>query len=185
MLQQYKYYNCIWQVVQQQQLFHNFRQCIHFHNRFSDCILIFLIQFCDFFWNYCLSLDRFTHNFLYVVVLRYLRSITGCHWHHIWGMVLHCNFVSYFLTGIWDGRCQRWISWHFRSHFQSESGNKYSRWTDTLIFPTTSSADLFWRHWTGQSTLKRWMALTYSWSRRMQRGSAVFCSMEFHRRALS
>jgi len=38
--------------------------------------------------------------------------------------------ATHFLTEIWDRRC-----WHFLSHFQSENGNEYSRWTVKEVFP--------------------------------------------------
>jgi len=34
-----------------------------------------------------------------------------------------------------DRKCCRQKSWHFRSHFQSENGNKYSTWTDKEEIP--------------------------------------------------
>jgi len=42
--------------------------------------------------------------------------------------VVRCDLVSHFLTEMWDRRCWHQNSWHFLSHFQSENGNKYSRW---------------------------------------------------------
>jgi len=52
-------------------------------------------------------------------------------------MVLHCNLVSHFVTEIWDWRCWHQKSWHFLSHFQSENGNKYSRWPVMDVLPRT------------------------------------------------
>jgi len=45
------------------------------------------------------------------------------------------TYVSRFLTEIWDRRCWQQISWHFLSHFQSENGNKYSRWPVMEVLP--------------------------------------------------
>ena len=40
--------------------------------------------------------------------------------------------ATHFLTEIWDRRC-----WHQKAgiFFQSENGNKYSRWPVKLVFP--------------------------------------------------
>jgi len=72
MLQHYNYCTCIWQMVQQQQLFHNSQQCIqsivttdtnifrlHFYTVFSmECFVTYLEN-----TAYLLTMTVFTHNF--------------------------------------------------------------------------------------------------------------------------
>jgi len=54
---------------------------------------------------------------------------------YIRGTVLRCDLISHFLTEIWDRGCWSQKSWHFLFHFQSENGNKYSRWPGMEVLP--------------------------------------------------